>query len=434
MAETVDDFAPLSGMKTVPQQTQFAIDPSLGLTRERYGWYSNGTLFDNTNVSDVEGAIRLATTATGSDTVRLRSAFAGQYISHTLGQPGLGLGVDASNISVSNGQSSLSHGDLWFGAFIWDDANGGPLTGIGHHLDTNGWEFFIRSNGSHVGDSPFPQGDWDDSVDYRGSSGLLVTPDEFIVANYPYTWYNGGASGAGLLDTDNDRLTKTISRDVEGRPATETANLPVQTALDNGGTATAMGVEVGGMQFTTYGAGLDRVTRRRTPVTRYTTGGTITTPAATTNGQLDQAAEPGIPMLSVKRVVDRLEVRSAAIGGFVSSNDVLLYIWDEWDPATALTGASFGAGEQEVATNPAESQVEVDTAASDYTPTQAVLRDVIPLAGGTNSGSNKGPVLSDTGADLRLPIEATRVVTAVTADDTADADVMPLKFAIEEGF
>jgi hypothetical protein len=72
-------LTPFDAMKTAEQNVQFAIDPSHGLTKSRYAWYSNENRFDSTFVSEDIGAIGLQTGSSGSDTARIRSAFSGQY-------------------------------------------------------------------------------------------------------------------------------------------------------------------------------------------------------------------------------------------------------------------------------------------------------------------------------------------------------------------
>jgi uncharacterized protein YgbK (DUF1537 family) len=88
---TIPLATPFDALKTATQNVQFAIDPSKGLTKSRYGWFSNGSRFDSTFVGEIPGAIEIETGTSGTDQARVRSAFAGQYVSQALAQPGQGV-------------------------------------------------------------------------------------------------------------------------------------------------------------------------------------------------------------------------------------------------------------------------------------------------------------------------------------------------------
>lgn len=424
------DSSPFGGQKVADQFTQFSVDPSQGLTRKRYGWYSNGTLFDSTLFSDVEAGIRLETTATGTDEARIRSAYPGQYISQALATPGLGLVPDAANVSVTDGLASLSHGEIYAGAFYWDETNDEVETGIGYLWDADGWEFFAKSQGVHLGDSPVSQADFGfQPGDGSKQNGRVIDPADGFVWNFPYTWYNEGPLGAAYLNPFSNRLEEMVRLSVDGRPSTDTPNLPVQLVVRNAGTAQSLGVELGGVQFTTYGAGKEDLERRITDETREESGLIGDTRALTENA-IDPTAEPGAPLISFQRETAGTSVTLRATEVELrASEDCWVFVWDEYDPATALTGETFT---DPVSPNNAgrETKLLTDTQATDYTQSQAVFRGMEPFAGGQIKKSN----VADTDIDLRVPLEATRIYTAVLAGSTSAADVDPFKVRVEEGY
>jgi hypothetical protein len=98
-------------------------------------------------LSSVEAGIRLECNAS-NDVARLRSAYPGQYVSQSLSQPGFGLIIDDQNVSISDRPeylASLSHGEVYAGAFFWDSANDRVDTGVGIKFDSSGIEYFVKS-------------------------------------------------------------------------------------------------------------------------------------------------------------------------------------------------------------------------------------------------------------------------------------------------
>jgi hypothetical protein len=430
--QVIPQTSPFGATKTADQVIQFGIDPSFGLTKKRYSWFSNGTLFDSSLVSEVESGIRLATTATSGDEVRIRSAYAGQYVSQALAQPGMGYVVDDGNVSTdASNLSTLSHGELYTGAFYWDSANNQVDTGVGFKIDDTNWQFFIKSLGNHIGPSPINQADWSgDSYDGTGKHESVVTPADGFVANWPFTWYNQGPLGAALLDKEENKLREVTTEHVNGRPSTDSPNLPIQMVVRNAGTASSLGVGLGGMQFSTYGAGPEDIERRTTPETRVQTNGYVSDQRVLTENAVDPTGEPGKPLVSVRRESGRegLGVRLTSISCQPLSDDIYVFQWDEYDPGTALTGATFN---DPVSPNSAgtETHLLTDTQATDYTPTGATFRGLDFF----ESGATKEEPYTDTLTDIRIPIGATRVVTAVNSSGTA-ADVNPFKVDAEEAY
>lgn len=391
---------PFLAQKTAKQAIQFAIDPSQGLTRERYSWFSNGTRFDSSLFSEVEAGIRLATTATGTDEARIQSAFAGQYISQTLAQPGIGLIIDNGNVSTSGGSTTLSHGEVYAGAFFWDTANDRIDTGLGYKWDSSGWTFEARSLGTHIGNSPISQSEFKGPYDGSGPSNKVRTPADGLICNWPYTWYNEGPFGSGLIDNDLARFVEQVRTSESGRPSFDTPNLPVQLVVRNAGTASALGVELGGMQYSTYGAtGVNQT--RDTYGTNQGVSVTTDTP-----DPIAPTSTPGEPIYALQRETgeESLELRLDSLR-VDAPNDVTVYFFDEYDPASALTDESF---EDTFRFNESETKTQFDRSATAYSPSTAVFRGLQPV----DSGKKNEDAVTQAEIEDRIPIGATRIVTA----------------------
>lgn len=423
---------PFGANKNAPQFVQLSVDPSQGLTRKRYGWLSNGVLFDSTLVTEVEAGIRLETTATGTDIARVRSAYPGQYISQSEAMPGFGAVMDESNVEIdSDGLVSLSHGEIYGGAFYWDAENDQVDTGIGYKWDTDRWEFFVKSLGDHLGPSPIPQAEFGfEKGNDESTSGIQIDPADGYIYNLPHTWYNEGPLSGAWLNPTNNRVEELVRVVVDGRPSIDTPNLPVQLVARNAGTAQSLGVELGGLQYSTYGAGREDLERRQTPEGRKNTNGVVDQQVVLTDEAPDPAAEPGTPLISGQREPGRkdLNLRITDLSVKPVNDDMYLYAWDEFDPDTALTGANFN---DPVSPNNAgrESHILTDTVATDYTPTTATLRGWEFFEG----GKNKETDAKDTDIDIRVPLGATRVITGVNNSGTA-VNLNPLKVTFEEGY
>lgn len=425
---------PFKVLNTAEQNVQFSIDPSDGLTRRRYGWYSDGVLFDETYFSEVASGIQLSTGSGSTDEARIRSAISGQYISQTLAKPGMGLYIDPSNTTIDdNNFVSLTNGAVYAGAFWWDDATDQVDTGIGFVWDTDGWAFFVKSNGSHLDDSPIPQSAFNiDTFDSNGLSGQLHDPPIGYVYNWPYTWYNEGPIEAGYLSKVQNQFEEAHRFNTDG-PSTDTANFPVQLVVRNAGDAESLTAELGGMQYSTYGGDFNDIQFRETDESRITTGSAINDTKALTENAIDPTKEPGIPLISIKRedadardvavLIQQIEARPV-------DDDVYIYQWDEFDPGAALTGESFTDPiTTDISGN--DSKVVTDTQATDYSPSSnAFLRSVRLFSGGEKNATGSQVTQN---VDARLSLDATRVITATT-DGDQNADVDPFLVKIEEAY
>lgn len=424
-------YVPFGPTKTAPEFVQLSVDPSQGLTRKRYAWFSNGARFDQSLVSEVESGIRLETTATGTDTVRIRSAYPGQYISQAEATPGLGAVVDDDIVEIADdGSVSLTHGVIHMGAFYYDATGETPETGLGFTWDTDGWRFFVKSLGDHIGPSPIEQSNFGiDKGDGNGHSGKVVDPSEGYVWNLPHTWYNEGPLSGGWLNPTNNELEELVRVSVDGRPSTDTANLPVQVVARNAGTADSLGIEVGGMQYTTYGAGREDLERRKTVETRIEDD-YITETVSLTENAVDPTAEPGSPLVAGQRKADHpsLTLRGTEIEVQPTPGNVWVFSWDEYDADTALDGTFNNPVSPN--NDAQETNILTNTTATTYTPEQAVLRGVYYFEGGQDQ--KVAPTRAD--ADLRIPLEATRVYSAVLSQGSNTSGTNPFSITFEEGF
>lgn len=425
---------PFKVLNTAEQEVQFSIDPNQGLTRRRYQWFSDDTRFDSTYFAEIESGIEVATGSGASDEARIHSAITGQYVSQTLAKPGMGLYIDPSHTTIdSNNEVSLTNGEVYAGAFWWDEANDQVETGLGFKWDTDGWKFFVKSLGDHLGDSPIPQSAFNiDSFDGNGPSGQVHDPPIGYVYNWPYTWYNEGPFEAGYLSKVQNQFEEALRFSTEG-PSTDTPNFPVQLVVRNAGDAEPLQVELGGMQYATYGGGIKQIEFRETDESRVTDGQSyLDLSKSITENAVDPSAEPGRPLISIQREsgAEDLAVAVQQIDTRPISDDIYVFQWDEWNPGSALTGETFN---DPVSPNNAglETKLLTDTQATAYSPSnQAILRSVRLFEGGEK---NKTGSQVTQRVDARLEIGATRVITAVN-DGDATADVDPFFVKIEESY
>ena len=411
-----DTSTPFNALKTAEQYIQFGIDPSHGLSRRRYGYYSNNTLFDATHFSanGSTGLIDISTSATGTDTARLRSALVGRYISQTLAQPGVGLNIDSSNIEFdANNRLSLTHGTIAVGAGWHAGGSGGYGVGGGQLDDFFGFVFdetgayaVLISNGQHLGNSPVPQSEWNfNSMDDSDRDNAIFDPSDGYIFNFPYSWYAFGALNCGLIHPWDNQIHICHRFAVE-RSSLSRPSVSPMVILDNGGTAQSLSVSLGGLEYGLYGSrGADVAEERATETSRLNTS--VGTQVTTTDNAVDPSAAPGVPLVAFRREtgVRDLALRADEMVA-TADNDIYVFAWDEHDPDTALDGT--WREPHDVQTS-AESHIEVNTSATTYTPTTAVSRgwDKVPVE------KKNDPSLQQLATDDRVPIDATRVYTAV---------------------
>jgi hypothetical protein len=420
---------PYRAKKTADQSVQFTLDPDFPVSKKRWWYSSNGTAFDATNISGSIGEIEVSTTATGTDKARLRTAISGEYVSHALAEPGQSVRIPPTHLSYdADGAVQLSHGRVIWGAFTYNGSNDAIENGLGLVLDSTGLSAFLRKNSSHVGNSPVTQTAWniDDALDPGTGTGALDLSAGHTW-NEPYTWYNANPLTVGYVDSRLDRFRPVHQFRPETSPTMGTPNLPIQFIVDNQGTASALEMYVGGVQYSAFGA--DRTARNvRRTVTGRTTGSLyIDTQVVMNNNTTDPFAEPGVPLLAVRRRGRETMPLNTDKFDVEPTEDVFLYVWDEYDAASALTGANFRRPHGDNTGD--ESQVEVDTEATAFTPTTATLREVIPVAGGAGTSA---AAFTDERTGNAVPDRAARLVTAVHRGSACDVD--PIHAQLTEGY
>lgn len=432
--EALEQFSsPFHAVKGAELNIQVTADPSFGLNKKQYGWYSNDTIFDSTHFTDGSGVIEMETSATSGDSARLRTAYPGQYIPLAIAEPGVGLIIPSEHVEYDeNDRVSLTHGEISAEIVEWQESTDSGINSHGISFEEDGTYFQMRRGDQDV--EYIRQENWNiDPMDGTGPSGRVFRPDKGYVYGFPFTWHSQGAFYLIIYDVEVGRAIPVHRGTVDGSSAIGTANLPVQVTVENKNTADPLGCDVGNMQYSTYGGELKDIQTRTTEETRYTTGSYISDTVTTVNNSVDPFQEPGVPLVSIRRDLDDLDSRvslSVAIDQLFASvdQDTWLFIFDEYNADTALTGASFtGPESTQIAT---ESRIETDTVATDYTPSSgAVLRGMTYISTGQKDIAN---IAGDTSA--RLPLESTMVVTAALSQGSNATDAQPFIIGIEEGF
>lgn len=419
---------PYGATKTAELQVQFAIDPTYGLTKKRYGWFSNEVFFDETFFEEFNGKIRMETSATTGDIARLRSAFPGQYTAHTLSEPGVGARIPDEHLEYDDdGYVSLTHGEISIEIAQWDADAGSAHTAHGISYEPDGAYHQVRAGGQNINFTR--QDEWNiDKMDGDGPSETVLRPDRGYVYLFLYTWYGEGAYILAIQDSrTNEIFPVHIYPAVDDNlpSVVDSPNMPLSVTVENNETADPLECIVGGMQYATHGGSSEEVDRQ-TQETRRTQNGYIDTNAVTdADDAVDPFAEAGVPLISLRRDESNLRAKEGlkvtTSDAYVNcDSDVWLFVFDEYDTSTALTGASFNKPSS--IGDPAESQIVTDTSSTAYTPTEAVLRGMTFIA-----SDNKGPVDIVGEARTNLPLRGTAVFTAALAPNaTGSTDALPI--------
>jgi hypothetical protein len=434
VANGLSSFAsPFRSIKTSELNVQYSADPSYGLTKKQYGWYSNDVLFDETHFTEGNGIIEIETGSSGTDTARLRSAYPGQYISQTIAEPGLGFVIPSQYLERDeNNRTSLTHGEISAEIVEWDETTDSGVTALGLSFESDGVYVQIRRGDQNV--VFVRQENWNlDPMDGSGPSGRVLKPENGYVYNFPFTWYNQGALYVAIYDAEIGKFIPVHRAHVKGAPSIGTPNLPVQVTVENQGTTEPLGVNVGGMQYSTYGAAETESQSRTTEESRNTAGSYISDTVVTNNNAVAPFDEPGVPLISIRRDINNLASRvslSVSVNNVFMNvdQDCWIFIFDEYNEESALTGYNFTPPESINGTE--ESRVETDTSATGYVPSaDATLRGMSYVSTGQKE------VQFTTGDDTaRLPLEATIVCTAVLATGSNATDASPVLVRIDEGF
>lgn len=431
------EYTPYGATKTAEINVQFGIDPSFGLSRQRYGWYSNETLYDGTFFSQQQGKIKMETSATAQDIARLRSAFPGQYLPHTIAEPGLGARIPRQHLEYdSEGFVSLTHGEIGFDIAQWSDTNDRALNSHGFSFESDAVYAQVRSGDQNV--EFVPQREWNiDKMDGNGPSQTQLRPENGYIFLMIFSWYGEGAHILAVQDPQADDIYP-VHKYIpdENHPTPESPNMPVMVTVENKSVADPLGVLVGGMQFTTHGGSQTGSVElsRQTQETRQTGSSYIDRNVVLNNNAVDPFAQPGRPLVSVRRdlndVVSRKSLAVDIVNEYINSGgDVYLFLFDEPHEDTALTGANWH--------NPAvsgqngrESGLQFDTSSTDYTPSaDAGMRGIAYIAGGKQQAETvKGDTTS------RVPLETATVVTAALPVGSNSTYAQPFLLITKEGY
>lgn len=430
---------PFDALKTAELSVQFAIDPSFGLNKQRFGWYSNENYLDETNIGVVDGKILLNTSATGSDSVRVRSAYPGQYIAHTVSEPGVGARIPSEHLEYdSEGRVSLTHGEISLEVAQWSDTAQQALNAHGVSYESDATYAQVRSGDQNV--AFVPQSEWNidtldgSGVDDRNPSGVQLRPEDGFVHLFYYTWYG---EGAYILAFGNPETQEVLPAHryvpSEGNPPLEAPNMPVQVTVENQGTADPLACKVGGMQYVTHGSRSEGigVGTRSIEETRVPASGYIDTPAATANESIDPFAEPGSPLVAVRRLQSdlrfkkglRLEVNELFAD---VDSDIFVFIFDEFDPDNANINGSWT---QPTSSGGDETGLETNTSLTTYSPSNPEIRGLTFISSSKNSTST---ITGDSSS--RVPLNATSIMTAVLAPGSNSTTPSPFIANIIEGF
>ena len=430
-AKVFQDFStPFNVLKTAKQTVQLSVDPNRGLTRSRYGWFSNGEMFDESHFSEEPGQIVISTGSNGSDTARIRSAFAGQYVSQAMGQPGHAVKIDSDYVNIdSDGLVSLTNGNVKLGAFMHDGSQ--VSEGFFLEYDTSGTRFVLVRDGSRV--TEVSQEDWnkDTMTGQAGSdnpSGDQLDPSEMYIYNYPFTWYNSGRIAVGQSRVKGFPEPQQLQLWHEfipgGEPNINTANLPVQVMFDNDGTDNTLSGSIGGLQYTIYG-GNGPTEKRTTDLIQNDIDVDVQR-----NDPIDPPAEPGKPIFAVKRKdgIRDLEVNIRDIEIVPEDERLYFYLWHIYDESM-LTDANFT--EPVTVNHSKETKIEVDKEATALDTSEAVNVRTFRVSG--SKDEIKESIFPED-AESRLPMDAIAVLTVVESDPNGNGTEIDVVMPVIEGF
>ena len=430
---------PFDALKTAELDVQFAIDPSFGLNKQRFGWYSNRNFLDATNITEDGGKLVLTTTATGTDSVRLRSAYPGQYIAHTVSEPGVGARIPSEHLEYdSEGNVSLTHGEISIDIAQWSDTDQRALNSHGVSYEGDATYHQVRSGDQNV--EFVKQENWNidtldgSDIEGRNPSGVHLRPEDGFVHLFYYTWYGEGAYILAFGDPNTQRVLP-AHRYVpsEGNPPVEAPNMPVQVTVENQGTADPLECRVGGMQYVTHGARKKGVGvgTRSLEETRLPPSGYISTEVVTSNEAVKPFQEPGVPLMAIRRRLGDLRfekgLRLEVTELFANvKSDIFVFIFDEYDGENANIDGTFtqpsGAGTDDTG-------LETNTNLTTYTPSNAEIRGVTFISSSKNSTTT---ITGDSSS--RVPLQSTSVITAALAPGSNNTTTAPFIANIVEGF
>lgn len=197
------------------------------------------TIVGSATVTAVNSEYILSTTALANDSAILDSAEKGRYQAGYAAEVGLGIryaGTPTGAMQVKWGYFDANNG-FYFGR---------DATGI----------FIATLRGGS--ETKVYQSSWNvDKLDGTGTSGLTVSLSKGNIFQIRYSWYGYGAVYFTVVISDSNNVQRNIV--VHRFSATATTNIidpnqPLRVKIENGATATAHTVYVGGRQYSILGA------------------------------------------------------------------------------------------------------------------------------------------------------------------------------------
>lgn len=312
-------------------------------------------------ISASGGEISLATTAASGDSATIDSAERSRYMPGYTGQFGIG---------VRYGDTPTSDMKARWGA--WDGSNG-------FYFGRDATGVFIATLKGGAEEKVY-QSSWNvDRMDGSGSSGVALDLSVGNIFHINYSWYGYGVVEFTVITQGPSGLQSeyTVHRSRLSGLTVEEPNLPIRASIENGTTASAQTLYVGGRQFSIVG--------QYNPVRRITSENRLS---------LSGVSTTVVPIIGFRRKSAYLST-SVKISGFdvITNQDLLVEVRTS---PTSVTGASFGTPTNHTA---AECAVESDVAATAISGGEVLWSGLIDA---TNGGGS-----SRTGFDKRevLPVD-----------------------------
>jgi len=329
---------------------------------------------------------KLSTTANGGDDAILRTKERGRYSPGVTAEVGIGI----RTVERPTGNQ------LWrAGAFNGSD-------GVYFAEDSNG-VFVARERGGAEKDKVY-QENWNlDKLDGSGDnetnpSNRDLDLDEGVILRIVYAWYGHGQIQYQIVmrepEDDSQVVIPVHNIYPVGETSTEQANLPVETTIDNDGTADSYDLFVAGRQFSIIGD--------ESPNTRI-------------NGEnrFGQTVDgTWTPLISFQKQTDKdnIDVKP----------DSFKVITDATIEISVLTGSELSDGTYELAsqTSASETVVDVNDDATGFTVEgERRYTDIIVSGGRGNSSDRAGSQL-----DFNTPSEEEVVLAARAPSGSASVD------------
>lgn len=295
-----------------------------------------------------DGEYKLATTANGSDSAELQSTERGQYIPGSSAAAGLYIRLPQD--MTGSQEARWGYMDDDDGVFFGQDSNG----------------LFVQRRTGGTDQSKIRQSDWNhDVLDGSGNrdnpSGLNLDLTAGSIYQIDFTWYGDGPFEFKVFLQDNEGRKQEVivhRMNVTGELSVENPNLPIRAVIDNGGTATAANLFVGGRQFSILGR--ERPNRR-------------------INGEFRTLGSIGttfLPVMSFRK--------KAAFVGVTATAEKISALADaqlRWQLRLnpSLTNASFGSLTD---TTASETALEVDTSATALSGGEILDKGLFSTSGG----------------------------------------------------